>query len=772
MQYSQESRELLCAAAEKARNLGHSYVGSIHLLMALTAQRGFAGYLLSSFGIHQEMTAHIAVILYGGGTPGLQLHQGFTKQASVILRGAAAEARHSQSTVVEPVHIFLSLLRRDRSAAADLIRIYGIDPRDLFDRTVTHTQLGTGTGTIKKEAAMRLLEQFSEDLIQKASGLEPVIGRDREIDMVIGILSRKNKNNPALIGEPGVGKTAIAEGLAQRMAAGNVPPQLKDKRLVSLNIANLVAGTKYRGEFEERLRDMLAEIRRNKEVILFVDEMHTIVGAGAAEGAIDAANIFKPALGRGELQILGATTREEYRKYIEKDPALERRFRPVSVEEPDETATLAILEALKPGLERHHKLRISEDAVREAMRLSVRYLPDLYLPDKAIDLLDEGASHARLEELYGGNRINRTQLEKELQEAVRESHYEKAAQLRDKLRYLSKNLPENKKHRIVTGTDVAWAVSARTGIPVGRLTSDERERLLHLEKTIDRQIFGQSQAVKEAAETVRRGFCSLRDQNRPVASMMLAGPTGVGKTELCRILAKELYGSKDAMIRLDMTEFMEKHTVARLIGAPPGYVGYEEGGKLTEAVRRRPYSLVLLDELEKAHPDVAGILLQIMEEGELTDATGRRVSFRNALVVMTTNLGGEQRSEGLGFQPQGKNEQVQKALRAHFSPEFLGRLDRIICFKTLEEKDMEKIAQKYLEQLRQRAADTGIQLTLPVDLAQRLGKESCKLGGARHLRHLVQEKVEGPLSVFLLQTSQQPSKVEGTFCQEDLQFVT
>ena len=772
MQYSQESRELLCRAAEKARTLGHSYVGSIHLLMALTAQRGFAGYLLNSFGIHQEMTSHMAVILYGGGTPGLQLHQGFTKQASAILRGAAMEAKHSQSPAVEPVHIFLSLLRRDRAAAADLIRIYGVDPRDLFDRTVTHMQPGVETGTMKKEAVtMRLLEQFSEDLIQKASGMDPVIGREREIDMVIGILSRKNKNNPALIGEPGVGKTAIAEGLAQRMAAGNVPPQLKDKRLVSLNIANLVAGTKYRGEFEERLRDMLAEIRRNKEVILFVDEMHTIVGAGAAEGAIDAANIFKPALGRGELQILGATTREEYRKYIEKDPALERRFRPVSVEEPDETATMAILEALKPGLERHHKLRIGEDAVREALRLSVRYLPDLYLPDKAIDLLDEGAAHARLEELYGGNRANRTELEKELQEAVRESHYEKAAQLRDKLRYLSQNLPESRKHRIVTGTDVAWAVSARTGIPVGRLTSNERERLLTLEQTIDGQIFGQSKAVKEAAQTVRRGLCGLRDQNRPVASMMLAGPTGVGKTELCRILAKELYGSKDAMIRLDMTEFMEKHAVARLIGAPPGYVGYEEGGKLTEAVRRRPYSLVLLDELEKAHPDVAGILLQIMEEGELTDSTGRKVSFRNTLVVMTTNLGGEQRSEGLGFQPQGKSEQVQKALRLHFSPEFLGRLDKIICFSALEEKDMERIAQKYLEQLRQRAADAGIQLTLPEGLARKLGKESCKLGGARHLRHLVQEKVEGPLSVFLLQSAKQPAKVEGIFHEEELQFI-
>jgi len=769
MQYSRDAQELLRRSAEKARNLGHSYVGSIHLLIALAGQRGIAGYLLNSFGVQEEMTCHIAVILYGGGTPGLPLCQGFTKQAAAVLQGAAAEARHAKSPMVEPVHIFLSLLRREHAAAGRVMRIYGIDTQELFHRTVEHIQAGSNE---KKEADnLRLLEQFSEDLIQKASNMDPVIGRDREIDAVIGILSRKNKNNPALIGEPGVGKTAIAEGLAQRMASGNVPPQLKDKRLVSLNMANLVAGTKYRGEFEERLRDVLAEIKRNKEVILFVDEMHTIVGAGAAEGAIDAANIFKPALGRGELQILGATTREEYRKYIEKDPALERRFRPVSVEEPDEMATMAILEALKPGLERHHKLRITEEALKEALRLSVRYLPDLYLPDKAIDLLDEGASHARLEELYGGRRSNRADLEKELREAVKESRYEKAAQLRDKLQNLAASHPENRKNRMVTGADVAWAVSARTGIPVGRLTADERERLLHLEDILSRQILGQPKAVKEAAETVRRGLCAIRDQERPVASMMLAGPTGVGKTELCRVLARELYGSKDAMIRLDMTEFMEKHAVSRLIGSPPGYVGYEEGGKLTEAVRRRPYCLVLLDELEKAHPDVAGLLLQIMEEGVLTDSTGRRVSFRNSLVVMTTNLGGEQHSEGLGFQPQGKSGQVQQALRAHFSPEFLGRLDKIICFAPLAETDMEGIARKYLLQLQERAAASGIQLKLPEGLAGKLGKEGRSRGGARHLRHLVQEKVEGPLSVYLLQSAKRPTKVEAVLSGGDLQFI-
>ena len=772
MQYSQTSLELLRQSAEKARVLGHSYVGSVHLLMALAGQRGIAAYLLNSFGVRDEMTGNIARILYGAGTPGLPLCQGFTKQAARILQRAAAEARQTQSTVVEPVHIFLSMLRSDDAAVGDVMRIYGIDTQELFHRAVEHMQLSKVSDDRKKEAVeTRLLEQFSEDLIQKASTMDPVIGRDREIEAVIGILSRKNKNNPALIGEPGVGKTAIAEGLAQRMAAGNVPPQLKDKRLVSLNMANLVAGTKYRGEFEERLRDVLGEIKRSKEVILFVDEMHTIVGAGAAEGAIDAANIFKPALGRGELQILGATTRDEYRKYIEKDPALERRFRPVSVEEPDEAATMEILEALKPGLERHHKLRITDDALREALRLSVRYLPDRYLPDKAIDLLDEGAAHARLEELYGSRRSSRADLEKELREAVRESRYEKAAQLRDKLQNLAASHPESRRSRAVTGGDVAWAVSERTGIPVGRLTANERERLLGLEKTLSAQILGQPQAVKEAAETVRRGLSSIRDQERPVASLLLAGPTGVGKTELCRVLAQELYGSRNAMIRLDMTEFMEKHSVARLIGAPPGYVGYEEGGKLTEAVRRRPYCLVLLDELEKAHPDVTGLLLQIMEEGVLTDSTGRRVSFRNALVAMTTNLGGEQRSEGLGFQPQGKEGQVMQALRGHFSPEFLGRLDKIICFSPLQAADMEGIAHKYLAQLQERAAAAGIQLKLPETLAGKLGQESRSRGGARHLRHLIQEQVEGPLSVYLLQSARQPTRIEGVLNNGVLQFL-
>ena len=616
---------------------------------------------------------------------------------------------------------------------------------------------------------MKLLEQFSEDLILKAGSMDPVIGRDREIETVIGILCRKNKNNPALIGEPGVGKTAIAEGLAQRMAAGNVPPQLKDKRLVSLNMANLVAGTKYRGEFEERLRDVLGEIRRSGDVILFVDEMHTIVGAGAAEGAIDAANILKPALGRGELQMLGATTIGEYRKFIEKDPALDRRFRPVMVEEPGADATMAILKGLRPGLERHHGMKITEEAMKEAIRLSQRYLPDLYLPDKAIDLLDEGASHARMEEMRK-NRGLRQDLEQELSEAVRESRFERAAELRDRMQRMVVRAPDNRRSRWVTGEDVAWAVSGRTGIPVGRLTADERERLLQLETHLAEKVMGQESAVKQSAETVRRGLSGIRDENRPVASMLFTGPTGVGKTELCRALAEELYGSKDAMIRLDMTEYMEKQSVSRLIGAPPGYVGYEEGGKLTEAVRRRPYCLVLLDELEKAHPDVSGILLQIMEEGVLTDSTGRRVSFKNAIVVMTSNVGGELRSDGLGFRPAGRKGETEAALRQHFTPEFLGRLDKVICFDVLSEEAMDAITKKCLQELQQRLTGLGIQLCLPEEMARHVRNGVSAKNGAREIRRQVQELVEGPLAVFLLQSGKNHSVIHCQICDDVLQF--
>ena len=768
MRYEEEGRKLVREAGIRAREMGHSYVGSGHLLMALAAQPGGAGSLLRQAGAEPEMLEELASVLWGRGSS-LPLAQGLTGTARSILRGAAREAGWSKRRAVTPIHILLALTRKGRSHAAQMLALCGVDPAGLFSRTVEH-MLWEKVPTKKKEAVnTKLLEQFSEDLLLKAANLDPVIGRDREIDMVIGILSRRNKNNPALIGEPGVGKTAIAEGLAQRMAAGEVPPQLRDKRLISLNMANLVAGTKYRGEFEERLRDVLAEIRRCGDVILFVDEMHTIVGAGAAEGAIDAANIFKPALGRGELQMLGATTLDEYRKYIEKDPALERRFRPVMVEEPGEGAAMEILRALKPGLERHHHLRITEEAMTAAVQLSVRYLPDLFLPDKAIDLLDEGAAHARMEELRAARGGARRDLEAELHNAVRESRFEKAAELRDRMQRMA-SPGETRRARAVMAEDVAWAVSARTGIPTGRLTAGEKQRLMNLDRVLNQRVVGQQEAVDAVAEALRRGASGIRDQNRPVTCLMFTGPTGVGKTELCRCVAEEMFGSREAMIRLDMTEYMEKQSVSRLIGAPPGYVGYEEGGKLTEAVRRRPYCLVLLDELEKAHPDVCGILLQIMEEGCLTDSKGRKVSFRNAIVVMTSNVGSEVRGDGLGFRPSGRDGEMDGALRQHFTPEFLGRLDKIVHFKPLENGAMETIAGKYLRELSERAGKQGIRLTLPEGLAAALGKNCRGKGGARQLRRIVQEKVEGPLAMHLLACNTQPKKVQAKLDGETVIF--
>ncbi len=772
MNYHPATVELLSQAARKARELGHSYVGSAHFLLALSREGGSTGLVLRQMGVNPELMEALIQLLYGLGTPELPLPQGLTPEAKHLLRGAAGEARSQRVRQIQPQHLLLAMARQERGAAGELLRLSGLAPEELFNQTVEYLrwEQSVSTRAKKEETRLRLLEQFSEDLVAKAATMDPVIGREREIDTVIGILCRKSKNNPALVGEPGVGKTAIAEGLAQRMATGSVPPQLKEKRLVSLNMASLVAGTKYRGEFEERLRDVLAEIRRCGDVILFVDEMHTIVGAGAAEGAIDAANIFKPALGRGELQMLGATTREEYRKYIEKDAALERRFRPVAVEEPSQEATLAILKALRPGLERHHHLRITDDAIREAVRLSARYLPDLYLPDKAIDLLDEGASRARLEELHSGRgSAARKELEEALQGAVRERQFERAAELRDKMQHLAK---PSVRSRNVNASDIAWVVSQRTGIPVGRLTAGERERLLELEGLLSAEVIGQSEAVSAVAEAVRRGYSGIRDPGRPIASLLFTGPTGVGKTELCRVLAQEVFGSREAVLRLDMTEYMEKQSVSRLIGAPPGYVGYEEGGKLTEAVRRRPYSLVLFDELEKAHPEVLGILLQIMEEGVLTDSTGRRVSFRNAIVVMTSNVGGQLRGEGLGFCAAGRAAEMGEALRQSFSPEFLGRIDRTVHFSPLGKEAMETIAGKYLRQLQERTAAAGTQLLLPEGLARFLLEKCPGKDGARQLRRLVQTEVEGPLAGFLLGCARKPTRVKLLLEAGEISFCT
>lgn len=756
-----------------ARGMGHSFVGSIHLLLALSRGPCLTRGVLEMLGWDDTMGFALCALTYGQGEADLPIPQGLSRRARAVLRQAGLQASMEGKRLVEPIHILLALGRVSDTGALQMLSAFGIEGGELFSAGVDMLlQERLRKQCRKKEVfATKLLEQFSEDMLLKTASMEPVIGREREIDTVIGILCRKQKNNPALIGEPGVGKTAIAEGLAQRMASGNVPLQLKDKRLVSLNMASLVAGTKYRGEFEERIREVLAEIKRSPEIILFIDEMHTIVGAGAAEGAIDAANIFKPALGRGEVQMLGATTREEYRKFIEKDAALERRFRPVAVEEPTQETTMEILRSLRPGLEKHHHLHLTEDALRESVRLSVRYLPEQHLPDKAIDLLDESAARASLGVVARGRSVAaRRELEEELSAAVRERRYEKAAELRDRVQSLVDKGTERGHVKSVTGQDIACIVSERTGIPVGRLSAYERERLLKLESLLSQQVVGQKEAVAVAAEAVRRGSAGLRDSRRPVACMLFTGPTGVGKTELCRAMAQEVYGSADALIRLDMTEYMEKASVSRLIGAPPGYVGYDEGGKLTEAVRRRPYCLVLLDEVEKANPEILGILLQIMEEGVLTDSTGRKVSFCNAIVVLTSNVGGTLKGEGLGFASAGRKGQVEQALHEAFPPELLGRLDAIVPFAPLGKAELESIAGKYLDQLKERARAVGIQLVLPKELAGEICARCTLTDGARSLRRLVQSEVEGKLSGFLLHCARKPEKVKGKMEAGSLQF--
>ena len=764
MVFGRCTRTLLLTAHAQSRELGHSCVGSEHLLLGLCRTESRAKHLLEAYGMDYSLARDIVCRLWGRGEK-LPLPQGLTARARMVLRQAAREAMFLHCRQIEPEHLLLAITRARRCAGSKVLRLAGVDRGELFSSTVEQLLWSGRTTEIEEGIKTKLLEQFTEDLVEKAAQMEPVVGRDREIETVIGILCRRSKNNPALIGEPGVGKTAIAEGLARRMLLGQVPPQLKNKHLYRLNMADLVAGTKYRGEFEERLRDVLAEIRRAGDVILFVDEMHTLVGAGAAEGAIDAANIFKPALGRGELQMLGATTLEEYRRYIEKDPALERRFRPVQVREPSRETTREILLALKPSLERHHMLSVSQEAVDAAVEMSVRYLPELFLPDKAIDLLDEAASHVRLRQ---NSCAGDSQLEQQLHQAVRESKFERAAALRDQMQRLVAK--SEKSRNTVTAQDVAWAVSERTGIPAGRLSSTARERLLGLEQALQSSVRGQQEAVRQTAAAVRRGLSGIRDKSRPVASLLLTGPTGVGKTELCRCLARELYGTEKAMIRLDMSEYMEKQSVSRLIGAPPGYVGYEEGGKLTEAVRRIPYCLVLLDELEKAHPDVSQILLQILEEGELTDSAGKHVSFRNTIVAMTCNLGAEGNKAGLGFSPADSSQRLRKELEKFFSPELLGRLDRILEFRPLGKQEMEAIADKFLLQLQDRSLSQGTRLTYPRELAAHLGSCCGSSQGARELRHLVQDRVEGPLADFLLTQDSQPQSVRAMLENDAVTF--
>lgn len=715
---AKQRQRLLRRAYALACLLGHSAVGTSHLLIAAVMQPNAAWQRQGLTA--QELLGQL-IALRGRGMELHALPQGLTRRARRIL----------QST--EPLPI--SLLRDEKSGAMRLLRHCQVDIPLLF------TNLTEGTA-LRKEQSMqmtRLLDQYGIDLVERADTMEEVIGRQREIETVLQILSRKHKNNPALIGEPGVGKTAIVEGVAQYIAAGRVPEQLRGKRLIALDMASVLAGTKYRGEFEERVRDILNEVRRVRNVILFVDEMHTLVGAGAAEGAIDAANLLKPALGRGEIQLIGATTLAEYRKFIEKDAALERRFRCVQVREPTQEETREILLGLRAGLEAHHQIAISEEAILAAVELSCRYLSDKFLPDKAVDLLDEGAACAKMQLSCGFAQGER------LLEAVREGEYGKAASLREKLQR------NGSRTRTVSAQDIAEAVANRTGIPAGTISVTEKQRLRSLEQTLSRRVVGQEEAVRAVSEAVRRGRSGLAESKRPIAAMLFTGPTGVGKTELCKALAEAVYGSERAMIRVDMSEYMEKFSVSRLIGAPPGYVGHEEGGELCERVRRKPYSLVLLDEIEKAHRDVCGILLQVMEDGVLTDSNGRTVDFKNTLLVMTSNLGSRHVGRGaLGFDTKAADMTMQ-ALREQFPPEFLGRIDCIAAFHSLGEAELAKIASLQLAALRQRAERQHLQLALTPELPMTLAKRALhSRSGAREIRRLIRNELEAPLADRLL----------------------
>ena len=754
---SLELERTVARASSEAKAMGHSRVGSEHLLLALLHRRqSAAALLLQTQGWDAESLRVLLRRRCGTGKANLPLVQGLSPAAVCAIRRAGEAAGSFGHDRVEPEHLLLALVRDWDSTAARLLRENGTCLNCVFtDLYMSLDGEAPLRRPVEERWSMRLLEQFCEDMVTKSCKMDPVVGRDEEIDTVLSILSRKGKNNPALVGEPGVGKTAIVEGLAKRMAEGRIPEQLQGKRLLSLNMASVLAGTKYRGEFEERVRDIVSEIRRSGNVILFVDEMHTLVGAGAAEGAIDAANLLKPALGRGEIQIIGATTLEEYRKHIEKDAALERRFRPVTVREPSRADTLTMLEGLRPGLEKHHNIRIGSDAMEAAVELSCRYLTDRFLPDKAVDLLDEAAARSRMKQEDPSSEQTRIRLSRELSLAVQENRFEQAARLRDRLQQVTRQQRGIFRRQMVEWEDVAATVSRRTGIPVGRISQSDRQRLLHLKEDLNRQIWGQAAAVEAVASAVCRGRLGLADGDRPVASLLFLGPTGVGKTALCKALADCVYGSRDAMVRLDMSEYMEQHAVSRLLGAPPGYIGHGEGGELTERVRRRPYCVVLLDELEKAHRDVTSILLQILEDGVLTDSMGRKADFRNAIVVMTSNLGsGRTGLDRMGFLQSG-SDPAQKALREYFSPELLGRIDCVTTFRPLDRQTLRSIAEAELAQTVARAEKAGAALRLSVDTADCLAGQCVgSPSGARELRRRIRSDIEAPVAEALLQAEQ------------------
>ncbi|MDI9512256.1 MAG: ATP-dependent Clp protease ATP-binding subunit [Bacillota bacterium] len=781
--FTERAQRALIYAQEEARALGHNYVGTEHLLLGLLKEgEGAAAQVLKELGLDIDTCRRQIEELTGKGDFNFTEGFGYTPRTKRVMELSFYEARNLGHNYVGTEHLLLALVREGEGVAARILSDFGADFKKLRSQVLNILKeegAEDHQATAKKGGTSTpVLDQYGTDLTYLASEgqLDPVIGREKEIERVIQILSRRTKNNPVLIGEAGVGKTAVAEGLAQRIQEGNVPELLKDKKIVTLDMPGMLAGAKYRGEFEERLKNVMSEIKKNKDIILFIDEMHTIIGAGAAEGAIDASNILKPALARGEIQAIGATTIDEYRKHVEKDPALERRFQPVNVGEPSKEETVQILFGLRDRYEAHHKVRITDGALRAAVELSDRYITDRYLPDKAIDLIDEAASRVRLQAFTAPPDLKEMEsrledLHKEKEEAVMNQNYEKAAQIRDEEQKLKNQLEEMKsnwakKSTVNTETvkeeEIAHIVASWTGIPVKKLTEEEADRLLNLEETLHKRVIGQDEAVKAVSRAIRRARAGLKDPNRPVGSFIFLGPTGVGKTELCKALAEVLFGDEDAMIRLDMSEYMERHTVSRLVGSPPGYVGYDDGGQLSERVRRKPYSVVLFDEIEKAHPDVFNILLQILEDGRLTDSKGRTVDFKNTVIVMTSNVGAhslrKQKSIGFGSgdnmaasEYQKMKDNIMEDLKKTFRPEFLNRLDETIVFHSLEEDHLKQIVKIMVDSVSARLEEKDIYLEVTDAAKEFMTSEGFDpTYGARPLRRVIQRLLEDNLSEEIL----------------------
>ena len=779
--FTEKANMALNKAVEVAEDLGHTYIGSEHILLGLLdSGDSVAGKILTSKGLSFKKLYELLRSQVGAGMPTELQPTDFTPRSKHIIESALVMSTSMKQSLAGTEHLLISICREGNGFACELLNLSGISPQSLL-KDLANSVGGSKNGNSKyKENGKNdksVLAKFSRDLtaLAKENKIDPVIGRENEIARVIQILSRRTKNNPCLIGEPGVGKTAIAEGLALKISNGQVPELLSDKRIVSLDLTGMVAGTKYRGDFEERIKGIIEEVKNSNDIILFIDEVHTLIGTGSAEGAVDAANILKPSLARGELQVIGATTIDEYRKNIEKDAALERRFQPVTVGEPSEEDAVEILKGIRDKYEAHHKVKITDDAIKSAVSLSTRYIGDRFLPDKAIDLIDEAASKVRLKSYTAPPeikeleaKIQKISAEKEM--AVNQQNFERAAALRDEEKELGQKYNTEKakwqsadtnRDLAVTEIEIAEIVSNWTGVPVTQMTEQESERLLRMEDELHKRIVGQNTAVSAIARAIRRGRAGLKDPKRPIGSFIFCGPTGVGKTELTKALAEAMFGDENAMIRLDMSEFMEKHTVSKLIGSPPGYVGFDEGGQLTEKIRRKPYSVVLFDEIEKAHPDVFNALLQILDDGILTDSQGRKVDFKNAVIIMTSNVGARMITEektSFGFtanENSHSDEKIKEAvmgeLKNTFRPEFLNRVDDIIVFNRLTKDEIKQIAKNLLATLTKRMADLEIQMIFDetvVDYVAKAGFD--KVYGARPLKRTIQTKIEDVLSEKIL----------------------